>query len=89
MDKLWTFRGVVELCKKYLNKQQQKDVAERYFALLWADKPQRAQELERGDPELDLAVKSGGWNLFKKLTGIKDPSNFEQILQTYYEGYRD
>ena len=89
VDKLWTFRGVVELCNKYLSKQQQKDVAERYFALLWADKPQRAQELERGDPELDLAVKSGGWNLFKKLTGIKDPSNFEQILQTYYEGYRN
>ena len=89
MDKLWTFRGVVELCNKYLSKPQQKDVAERYFALLWADKPQRAQELERGDPELDLAVKSGGWNLFKKLTGIKDPSNFEQILQTYYESYRN
>lgn len=88
VDKLWTFRGVVELCKKYLNKQQQKDVAERYFALLWADKPQRAQELERGNPEEDLAVKSGGWNLFKKLTGVKDPSNFEQILNTYYEGYR-
>lgn len=88
VNKLWTFRGVIELCKKYLNKQQQKDVAGRYFALLWADKPQRAQELERGNPELDLAVKSGGWNLFKKLTGIKDPANFEQILQTYYEGYR-
>ena len=36
VDKLWTFRGVVELCNKYLSKQQQKDVAERYFALLWA-----------------------------------------------------
>lgn len=89
VNKLWTFRGVVELCQKYLSKQQQKDVAERYFALLWANKPQRAQELERGNPEEDLAVKSGGWNLFKKITGIKDPSNFEQILNDYYSEYRN
>lgn len=88
VSKLWTFGGVLELCKKYLNASQQKDVAERYFALLWGEKPQRAQELERGNPEEDLAVKSGGWNLFKKITGVKDPSNFEQILQSYYSGYR-
>lgn len=88
VKKLWTFRGVLELCGKYLNKGQQKDVAERYFALLWGEKPQRAQELERGNPEEDLAVKSGGWNLFKKVTGIKDPANFEGILQSYYEKYR-
>lgn len=88
VSKLWTFRGVLELCGKYLTKAQQKDVAERYFALLWGQKPQRAQELERGDPEGDLQVKSGGWNLFKKVTGVKDPSNFEQILRDYYDGYR-
>lgn len=88
VNKLWTFKGVVELCGKYLTKSQQKDVAERYFALLWGLKPQRAQELERANPEEDLKVKSGGWNLFKKLTGIKDPAGFEGILQEYYSTYR-
>lgn len=88
VNKLWTFGGVIELCSKYLSKEQQKDVAARYFALLWGDKPQRAQELERGDPEGDLAVKSGGWNLFKKMTGVKDPAGFDKILADYYAGYR-
>lgn len=85
LDKLWTFRGVVQLCSKYLDKKQQKDVADRYFSLLWG---KGAQGLERNDPEGDLEVKSGGWNLFKKLTGIKDPANFEQILANYYDNYR-
>ena len=33
VDKLWTFRGVVELCKKYLNKQQQKRCSGTLFRL--------------------------------------------------------
>lgn len=84
VGKLWTFRGVLELCGKYLSKSQQADVAERYFDLLWGN---GGQKLERGNPEEDLKVKSGGWNLFKKITGVKDPSNFESILRNYYEKY--
>lgn len=88
VEKFWTFDGVVELIGQHLNAEQQQDVVERYLTLLWGVKPQRAQELERGNPDEDLKVKSAGWNRLKQLTGVVDPAGFEKILSDYYEGYR-
>lgn len=85
-SKLWTFDGVVELCGS-LSPEQQQEITNRYFSLLWGCNP-RAQELERGNPDLDLEIKSRGWNRFKALTGVQDPVGFDQILNEYYKDYK-
>ena len=81
---LWTFQGVCKLLNKYLTKSQLQQTADRYFEMLWGD---RGQKLERDNPEEDASIKGAGWDLFKKLTGIKDPSMFEERLTKYYSNY--
>jgi len=80
-----SFVGVLELMSKYLDKSQIAATHDRYLELLWGLKPQRAQELEVNDPELDYQVKSGGYQRFIKELRIKDKS--KSLVEAYYKEY--
>lgn len=85
IDEMWTFDGVCALMNKYLKRSQIAQVAERYYDLLWGT---GAQGLERANPELDLKIKSAGWNRFCELCKQKNPASFEADLEKYYGKYR-
>lgn len=80
-----SFVGVLELCKKYLNKTQIKNTHDRYIELLWGSKRERGQELEVGNPELDFQVKSSGYQKLVKTLGLKDESG--KYVDAYYKDY--
>lgn len=80
-----SFVGVIELIKKFLNKKQIQNTYDRYVELLWGVKPQRGQELEVDDPELDFSVKNAGYQRLTRELNMKDES--EKLARDYYEGY--
>lgn len=84
-DKMWSFVGLVDLIGKYCSEKTQMASKDRYYSLLWG---KDAQGLYRGNPRRDLHEKSRAWNMFKRLTGVKDPLNHEDILKSYYKDYQ-
>lgn len=80
-----SFVGVIALMKKFLNKNQIDNTYQRYVELLWGVKPQRAQELEVNNPELDFQVKNSGYQHLIKELKLKDES--AKFTKEYYEGY--
>lgn len=85
LNNMWTFVGVLDICKKHLSRTQIKITADRYFELLWGSNG--GQKLERDNPELDAEIKGAGWGLFCKALEVSNPSNFEEILNDYYRRY--
>lgn len=85
VKKMWTFTGVLELCKQ-LTKDQKDLLALRFYELLWGLSPERAQELERDNPQLDVAIKGAAWDTFNKVFKTNIP-NHEQRLEAYYKDY--
>lgn len=85
LAKFYSFVGLVDLMKKYLNKKQIEDSFERYVDLLWAVKPQRAQELEVQNPSLDFEVKDAGYQYLIKHLKIR--FNAKKMIETYYADY--
>jgi len=80
-----SFKGVIELVKKYLDKKQIDRTLERFTVLLWDEK--MGQELEVGLPELDYEVKIAGYNYLIKELGLKMTSKVENMIEVYYKGY--
>jgi len=80
-----TFVGVLELMKRFLNKEQIKATHDRYLDLLWGTKGQRAQELEVNNPVLDFEVKNAGYQKFLNVLNLKDMS--EPYVEEYYADY--
>ena len=85
LKKFNSFVGVLELMHKYLNRTQIKATYERYVDLLWGLKPQRAQELEVQNPELDFQVKNAGYQRFIKEFHYSD--NIQSQIEQYYKDY--
>ena len=82
LDQLWSFVGLCELIEKYTPKELLPEVHQRYLNLLWESSPERTQELERNNPQLDLDVKLAGYEYFIKKFGFDDLH--EPMLSDYY-----
>lgn len=80
-----SFVGVVDLIKKYFDPKQIDMAVKRYVDLLWGTKPQRAQELEAQNPNLDFQVKNSGYQYLVKQLKIKPVS--KTIVDDYYKDY--
>lgn len=80
-----SFVGVVELMKKFLSKRELQDTHDRYIDLLWSSGPERGQELEVGNAELDFQVKNAGYQKFVKEFKVKDVS--QKYVDAYYKNY--
>lgn len=81
----YSFDGMCKLIKKYLKKEQIKNTYNRYVELIWGVKPQRAQELEVQNPELDFDVKYAGYKYF--CDKLNFPDEHEKFTETYYSDY--
>jgi hypothetical protein len=81
----YSFVGVIQLMKKFLNKKQLEETHKRYIELLWGYGRERGQELEVGNPQLDFDVKMAGYQRFVKDLSLKDDSS--AYLEDYYGSY--
>jgi hypothetical protein len=81
MKKLWSFTGIVDLMKKYLDKQQIQKTYERMLERTWG---RAAQELERDSGELDYQIKDAMNGYLEKKFGLKRP---EKMVEDYYAKY--
>ena len=82
LEKLWSFVGLCELIQKYTPKELIDRIHRRYLDLLWESSPERTQELERNNPELDFDVKLKGYEYFINFFGLEDLH--EPMLSDYY-----
>lgn len=80
-----SFKGIVELMKKKLNKKQIDDSIFRLEQLLWDEK--MGQELEVDDAKTDFDVKIAGYNYLMKELGRKMSPKTEKMLEVYYKDY--
>jgi len=93
---MWSFVGVVELIKKYLNQKQIHIIIERYFQLLWELKKDKTknigQELERDSAELDFELKNASVDYLEKELHhevAKVRKEWEKDIEIYYKNYGD
>jgi len=81
MKNMWSFKGIIELMKKYLSKQQIQKTYERLFERCWGS---YAQELERDSAEIDFQIKDSMMQYMEKKFNIK---RNEGKVKKYYEKY--
>lgn len=84
-DNFRYFDGVIDLLQKYASEEQINHLHDRYIHLLWKPTDGRGQELESGDPELDMYVKISGYQHFVKKLRLTDRSS--EYLELYYSSY--
>ena len=80
-----SFVSLLKLCKKHLDREALERTHDRFIELLWGLKPQRAQELEVQNPELDKDIKVKAYQKFIKELGLPDKS--KQLIKQYYSDY--
>ena len=80
-----SFVSLLKLCKKHLDKDILDKTHDRFIELLWGLKPQRAQELEVQNPDLDKEIKVKAYQKFIKELGLSDKS--KQFIKQYYADY--
>lgn len=86
LDKMWSFVGLVELMKKYLDNKDIENVFEKFILLCWGED---AQRLERDHKEIDFEIKSVGVNyLIKNFPFLsKYKEKIDKMVQDFYENY--
>ena len=80
-----SFVSLLKLCKKHLDREALERTHDRFIELLWGLKPQRAQELEVQNPDLDKEIKVNAYQKFVKELGLSDKS--KQFIKQYYSDY--
>lgn len=80
----WSFVGILELIKKYVDKKHINDIHDRYKQLMFGIKGQKGQVLEVGNADLDYQVKISGYNRFCKDLGIKPDT---KMVEEYYKAF--
>jgi len=86
MELFWSFKGVCQLMRKYLTKQQIDATVNRFEELIWGTSPQYAQEIEMTNPEWDYATKIAGYKKLVELLHVKDKS--KALATAYYKAWK-
>jgi hypothetical protein len=86
LQKMWSFVGVVELMKKYLDKKGIATTFERYLEVCWGP---AGQPLERDDKNIDAEIKFGGVNhLIDVFPWLKKyEKHIKDMTDEYYANY--
>lgn len=78
----YSFVGILELMKKFLDRNEIKRTHDRFLDLLWGTGTEKGQVIEPSNKQLDFEVKNAGYQKFIKLLGLKDES--KKYLDDYY-----
>ena len=85
LDKMWSFVGIVELMKKYLDQSSIDNTFERMLDICWGN---GSQKLERDHAHIDLEVKSNLVNYMIKVLGLKKyDSQIQDMIDDFYKNY--
>jgi len=90
MKKFWSYKGINELMKKYLKKDQIKATYNRMIARTW-EKGAQGLETENGSgtgKELDYQIKDSMNGYMERFQGIKRSGKIEKMITAYYKNYR-
>ena len=84
LGKMWSFVGIVELMRKYLDKKAQERTFKRMLELCFG---KYAQALERDDYKIDMDIKIPIINYMIKKLKLSD-SGVQKMIDEYYSNYR-
>ena len=84
-----SFTGLLAIIKKYCDQNERQKIADKFREkIIGVDEfDRRAQELYKGDAEKDRTEKLTAYNLLRKTLGVQAPSDFDNMLQSYYGTY--
>lgn len=86
VERFWSFVGILELIKKYMDRKKQKAVLESFAEKLWGD---GAQGLYRGDPNKDFDEKMVAYRFGEDKLGVSmDKDDLEKMQKDFYENYK-
>ena len=71
--------------RRFNQRQELQRTHDRFIDLLWGVTPQRAQELEVQNPDLDRDIKEKAYKKFVKELGLTDKS--AKFIKQYYSDY--
>lgn len=86
LDKMWSFVGIVDLMKKYLDNRSITDTFERFLDVQWG---YAAQKLERDSAELDFEIKANAVNyMIKQIPMLKKyDKKIKEMTDRFYANY--
>ena len=89
IDMFWSYVGLLKLMKKYFNKKQVELTFERFYEILWEHKGSKniAQELEKGNPELDFQLKDSAVNKFIEYFPFAEKMIDKKYVDEFYQNY--
>jgi len=90
IKKMWSYKGLNELMKKYLKKDQIKLTYDRMINRTW-EKGAQGLETENGSgtgKELDYQIKDSMNSYMEKFHGIKRTGAIDKMITAYYKNYR-
>lgn len=86
IEKFWSFKGILELMKEYLDKDKIEKILESFAEKLWGPE---AQGLYRGEPNRDFEEKSTAFAFAEdKLNITYDIDKLEKLQVEYYGRYK-
>ncbi len=86
LNKMWSFVGIIDLMKKYLDKKSITDTFERFLDIQWGF---AGQKLERDHKEIDFEIKANAVNyMIKKIPQLKKyDKKIKEMTDRFYANY--
>jgi hypothetical protein len=84
-EKFWSFVGILDLIKNYLEPEEQSQVVDNFLEKLFGPS---AQGLYASDKQKDNDEKSAAVVKMFELLGVRPPENLQQMKQDYYAAYK-
>lgn len=87
LKQMWSYVGLLDLIRTYLDKKVQADTFDRLFNLFWSKVI--GQEIERDDANVDAAAKVPSMELFLSYfpSFVKEFEKRQPIINKYYANY--
>lgn len=83
--KFWSFVGIVELMKDYLDPQEQTKVADDFINIVFGP---GAQRLYADDLKKDLEEKNAAVNKMYEILGVEPPDKLNSMVLNYTSGFK-
>lgn len=83
--KFWSFVGIVELMKQFLDPNEQQSVANGFIDIVFG---KGAQRLYKDNLKQDLEEKNAAVNKMYEILGIQPPPELKQMIADYTSGFK-
>lgn len=84
--KFWSYTGIVELMKDYLDPREQQKVADGFLEIVFGKGSQR---LYKDSLKQDLQEKNAAVNKMYEILGVNPPEKLNQMVADYTSGFKE